>query len=98
MPFAGPIGAMIDFPVRTKNTKCTDTSMGPGWMGTFVVEKMSEVGQKQFGMEILTGTAAKKLLTNSDGSFSGVVCEDGGGTVTHPRQSLCHCHRRLCPQ
>lgn len=82
MPFAGPIGAMIDFPVRTKNTKCTDTSMGPGWMGTFVVEKMSEVGQKQFGMEILTGTAAKKLLTNSDGSFSGVVCEDGGGTVT----------------
>lgn len=82
MPFAGPIGAMIDFPVRTKNTKCTDTSMGPGWMGTFVVEKMSEVGQKQFGVEILTGTAAKQLLTNSDGSFSGVVCEDGGGTVT----------------
>lgn len=82
MPFAGPIGAMIDFPVRTKNTKCTDTSMGPGWMGTYVVEKMSEVGQKQFGVEILTGTAAKHLLTNSDGSFSGVVCEDGGGTVT----------------
>lgn len=82
MPFAGPIGAMIDFPVRTKNTKCTDTSMGPGWMGTYVVEKMSEVGQNQFGVEILTNTAAKKLLTNSDGSFSGVVCEDGGGKVT----------------
>lgn len=82
MPFAGPIGAMIDFPVRTKNTKCTDTSMGPGWMGTYVVEKMSEVGQAQFGVEILTGTAARQLLTNPDGSFSGVVCEDGGGTVT----------------
>ena len=82
MPFAGPIGAMIDFPVRTRNTKCTDTSMGPGWMGTYVVEKMSQVGQEQFGVEILTGTAAKKLLTNPDGSFSGVVCEDGGGTVT----------------
>lgn len=43
---------------------------------------MSEVGQKQFGVEILTGAAAQKLLTNADGSFSGVVCEDGGGTVT----------------
>lgn len=82
MPFAGPIGAMIDFPVRTKNTRCTDTSMGPGWMGTYVVEKMSQVGQEQFGVEIITGTAAKQLLTNPDGSFSGVVCEDGGGTVT----------------
>lgn len=82
MPFAGPIGAMIDFPVRTKNTKCTDTSMGPGWMGTYVVEKMQEVGQNQFGVEILTSTAAKQLLTNPDGSFRGVVCEDDGGTVT----------------
>ena len=82
MPFAGPIGAMIDFPVRTKNTKCTDTSMGPGWMGTYVVEKMSDVGQQQFGVEILTGTAAKHLLTGDDGSFAGVVCEDEGGTVT----------------
>jgi len=82
MPFAGPIGAMIDFPVRTKNTKCTDTSMGPGWMGTFVVEKMADVGQNRFGVEILTGTGAKHLLTNDDGSFAGVVCEDGGGTVT----------------
>ena len=82
MPFAGPIGAMIDFPVRTKNTKCTDTSMGPGWMGTYVVEKMADVGQNQFGVEILTGTAAKHILTGDDGSFAGVVCEDGGGSVT----------------
>ena len=82
MPFAGPIGAMIDFPVRMKNTKCTDTSMGPGWMGTYVVEKMNKVGQNQFGLEIITGTAAKKLLTNEDGSFAGVVCEDAGGMVT----------------
>ena len=56
--------------------------MGPGWMGTYVVEKMSEVGQNQFGLEIITGTAAKKLLTNEDGSFAGVVCEDAGGMVT----------------
>lgn len=82
-PFAGgPIMAMIDFPNRTQNTKCTDTSMGPGWMGTYVVEKMLEVGKEQFGMEVLCGTAAKHLLTNDDGSFAGVVCEDEGGTVT----------------
>ena len=81
-PFAGPIGAMIDFPVRSQNTKCTDTSMGLGWMGTYVVEKMMEVGTSQFGMEVLTSTKAVKLLTNDDGSFCGVVCEDKGGQVT----------------
>lgn len=60
---------MIDFPVRTKNTKCTDTSIGPGWMGTYVAEEMSEVGQNQFRMEIITGTAAKKLLANEDAAL-----------------------------
>ena len=73
--------AMIDFPQRIDNVKSSDTSMGPGWMGTFVVNKMAEVG-KQFGMEILTETKAEHLLLDENGAMAGVVASDPGGTVT----------------
>lgn len=73
--------AMIDFPQRIDNVKSSDTSMGPGWMGTFVVNKMIEVG-KRYGVEVLTEHKAAKLLTDDRGAFSGVVAENPGGTVT----------------
>lgn len=73
--------AMIDFPNRMDNKKCTDTSMGPGWMGTYVVRKMMEEGKK-LGMEVYTEHRAVKLLTDDNGAFCGVVAENPGGTVT----------------
>lgn len=77
----GPMGAMVDFPVRSfENLNCRDHSMGPGWMGTYVVRKMMEQCEL-LGIEVLTGTAAKKLLVSDDGIFKGVIAEDGGGEV-----------------
>lgn len=73
--------AMIDFPNRMDNVKCSDTSMGPGWMGTFVVNKMLEVGAK-LGVEVLTEHKAEHLLTDSSGTFCGVEASNPGGTVT----------------
>lgn len=73
--------AMIDFPQRIDNVKSSDTSMGPGWMGTFVVNKMLEVGQK-LGVEVLTEHKAEHLLLDDQGRFCGVEASNPGGTVT----------------
>ncbi len=73
--------AMIDFPNRMDNKKCTDTSMGPGWMGTYVVRKMMEEGEK-LGVEVYTQHRAVKLLTDDAGNISGVVAKNPGGVVT----------------
>ena len=73
--------AMIDFPQRIDNVKSSDTSMGPGWMGTFVVRKMLEQAKK-LGIEVLTEHQAQHLLLDDQGHFSGVVASDPGGQVT----------------
>lgn len=77
----GPPMVMIDFPHRAfENLKCSDHSMGPGWMGTYVVRKMLEEGAK-LGVEVYTGTPAKKLIVDENGKFKGVIAEDAGGEV-----------------
>lgn len=73
--------AMIDFPDRIDNINSSDTSMGPGWMGTFVVNKMLEAG-KQYGVEVLTEHKAVKLLQDQTGAVTGVVAENPGGQIT----------------
>lgn len=71
--------AMVDFPRRAfDNLKSTDHSMGPGWMGTYVIRKMMEQCE-QLGVEVLTEHRAVKLLTDDDGSFTGVIADDLGG-------------------
>lgn len=73
--------AMIDFPQRIDNVKSSDTSMGPGWMGTFVVNKMLE-GGKNLGVEVLTEHKAEHLLVDESGAFCGVEASNPGGRVT----------------
>lgn len=73
--------AMIDFPQRIDNVNSSDTSMGPGWMGSFVVNKMLEVG-KTLGVEVLTQHKAEHLLVDDYGAFCGVEASNPGGTVT----------------
>ena len=73
--------AMIDFPQRIDNVKSSDTSMGPGWMGTFVVNKMMEAA-KRFGVQVLTEHKAEHLLVDDAGNFRGVEASNPGGTVT----------------
>lgn len=73
--------AMIDFPNRIDNVKSSDTSMGPGWMGTFVVNKMLEQCQK-LGIQVLTEHRAEHLLLDDNGQFKGVTASDPGGNIT----------------
>ena len=70
--------AYVDFPRRTANVKSTDHSMGPGWMGTFVVESML-ARCRELGVTILTEHAAKKLLLDDSGAFRAVLADDPGG-------------------
>ena len=68
---------------RTKNLKSTDESMGPGWAGTFVVEKMMEQTER-LGIQVLTQHQARHLLVDNAGTFHGVVASDPGGeTIVH---------------
>ncbi|RPJ55545.1 MAG: FAD-binding protein, partial [Dehalococcoidia bacterium] len=70
-PFGFMPPAMIDFPHRSfENLKCTDHSMGPGWMGTYVVCKMMEAGKK-LGVEVYTEHRAVELILNKKGEFTG---------------------------
>ena len=83
--------AYVDFPKRTANVKSTDHSMGPGWMGTFVVESML-ARCKELGVTILTEHAAKKLLLDDCGAFRAVLAADPGGeTLVEAKCCLLRC-------
>ena len=70
----------IAFPKRTLNKKCTDQAVGPGWMGSYVVEHMLQKC-RELGIEVLTGTAAEKIITGPDGAVCGIDAADEGGRV-----------------
>lgn len=70
--------AYVDFPRRTDNVKSTDHSMGPGWMGTFVVNAMLD-RCGELGVDVLTQHAAKRLLVDGEGRLTGVLADDPGG-------------------
>lgn len=82
-PF-GP-GKAIGLKGRTYfNLKCRDEAIGPGRGGSFVVETMVRQFDR-LGIELLTGTGAKKLL-RENGKITGVLAEDAGGEV------MIHCN------
>jgi fumarate reductase flavoprotein subunit len=62
------------------NRKCTDGSIGPGKGGSFVIETLVRQFPK-YGIELLTETAAKKILTDETGAVCGVLACDPGGEV-----------------
>lgn len=71
----------FDYPDRTLNVKSTDHSMGPGWMGTFVIDKMLEQC-KALDIPVLTEHRATHLLVDENGTFQAVEAQTPGGTVT----------------
>ena len=71
----------FDFPTRTKNVKSNDHSMGPGWMGTFVVDKMMEQCKK-LGIPVLTEHRGIRLNVDESGTFQSVEVDNPGGTLT----------------
>lgn len=62
------------------NQKSTDGSIGPGKGGSFLIETMVRQFPK-YGIQLLTQTAAKKILTDETGAVSGVIARDPGGEV-----------------
>ena len=62
------------------NQKSTDGSIGPGKGGSFLIETMVRQFPK-YGIQLLTRTAAKKILTDETGAVSGVIARDPGGEV-----------------
>lgn len=71
----------LDYPERTENVKSNDHSMGPGWMGTFVVEKMLEQC-RLMDIPVLTEHRAVRLVVDEQGVFQAVEAQDPGGIVT----------------
>jgi len=70
---------MIDYPYRRlANLKCRDQAIGPGWAGTYLVQKMLEYCKK-LGIEVLTENRAVELLTDPSGKITGVLADDPGG-------------------
>jgi len=76
-----PMMGSISMPNRMeKYKKHPDPSIGPGWMGTYFVEKMLECCEKT-GIPVLTETRAKKFITDADGRVTGVLADTKDGEL-----------------
>ena len=71
----------FEYPNRSQNKKSNDHSMGPGWMGTFVIDKMMEQCEKM-EIPVLTQHRGVKLNVDEDGVFCSVEVTNPGGTLT----------------
>jgi fumarate reductase flavoprotein subunit len=57
-----------------------DPSIGPGKMGSWVVDKLVECCQKQ-GIQLLTETRARKFVTDDKGRVTGVMADTKDGLL-----------------
>lgn len=77
-PMYGP--AVLHFKKRILNRRSTDSSIGPGWAGTFVRQAMLEaIPREKLDVEILLRHEVKHLLTDEAGRVTGVLALDPGG-------------------
>ncbi len=77
-PFGGK-GMM--FRNRTgRKFKRIDTSIGPGGMGSFIVEKLMEQCGK-WNVPVLLRHEAKEVLKDEGGKVCGILATDGGGEI-----------------
>ena len=76
-----PQKAGIDMPRRVDKYKdLDDPSIGPGYWGTYIVDKMMECCKK-LNVPVLTETSAKKLVKDSSGKLTAVVAETKDGEL-----------------
>jgi hypothetical protein len=71
----------IDMPRRVDKYKnLDDASIGPGWWGTYIVDKMMECCKKM-SIPVLTETRAKKLIKDPSGKVTAVLADTGDGEL-----------------
>lgn len=63
-----------------KYRKLDDPSIGPGWAGTVIVDKMVECCKKM-GIPIFTETRARKFITDDTGKVVGVLADTPEGQL-----------------
>jgi fumarate reductase flavoprotein subunit len=74
-------GGGISYPYRTEKYKdLPDHSIGPGRLGSWVVDKLVDCCQKK-GITILTETRARKFVTDERGRVSGVIADTKDGQL-----------------
>ena len=71
----------FDLPDRHMNEKSNDDSIGPGWMGSYITEKLFETAIKK-GVRYFNRTRAVEFLTDESGKAIGVKALDPGGEVS----------------
>ena len=69
----------FDLKERHMNEKSNDDSIGPGWMGSYITEKLFETAQKK-GVRYFNRTRAVEFIVE-DGKAVGVKALDPGGEV-----------------
>ena len=57
-----------------------DPTIGPGWMGSCIVDKMLEQCKK-LGADVITEARAKKSIKNSSGKLTGVIADRQDGEL-----------------
>jgi succinate dehydrogenase/fumarate reductase flavoprotein subunit len=65
---------------QEKYKNLPDPSIGPGKLGSYVVDKMLECCKKA-GIEILTETRARNFITDDKGRVTGVTAETNNGNL-----------------
>lgn len=70
----------FDMPVRHINTKARDDSIGPGWMGSYITEKLFETAMKK-GTRYFNKTRALEFIKDKNNRITGVIAKDQGGSV-----------------
>ncbi|NTV88782.1 MAG: FAD-dependent oxidoreductase [Clostridiales bacterium] len=70
----------MDMPERHINKKSNDDSIGPGWMGSWVTEKLFEAAVRN-GVRYFNKTRAMEFITDENGKITGVIARDEGGIV-----------------
>jgi len=77
----GSAGGEIYMPMRLEKYKgLPDQTIGPGWMGSYVVDKMIECCEKM-GIPVLTETRARRFITDDKGKVTAVLADTKDGQL-----------------
>jgi len=76
----GGLGAIYMTSRQEKYKGLPDPTIGPGWMGSYVVDKMMECCEKQ-GIQVLKETRARKFFTDDKGRVTAVLADTGEGQL-----------------